>query len=68
MMHLNLLEQYLIARQKWSRMKCENYENYTETDITIFIFGSNTILSYDNQYKPNRLQLFNIFLSKQLIN
>ena len=48
MMLLNLLEQYLIAHQKWSRMKCENHENYTETDITIFVFASNTILSYDN--------------------
>ena len=48
MMLLNLLEQYLIAHQKWSRMKCENHENYTETDSTIFVFASSTILSYDN--------------------
>ena len=47
-MHLNLLEQYLIAHQKWSTIKCENHENYTETDITIFIFAPNTIVSYDN--------------------
>ena len=61
MMGLNPLEQYLIAHQKWSRIKCRNYENYTETYITIFIFASNTILTYDNLYKHTKLQLFNIF-------